>query len=160
MAHLIDKSAVVAEIESLLDIGKYHEVYDCAYRDGNNSALYALKGKIDALEVKDVDLEHLEQEELKEKRERFRLYGEICLLMEEQDEDIFDLLTVSRYGMPLEHEIVVRIENGDSGDFRGIQFEDGMLWVMFGSEQIAFVCVLSESLKEIYEALKNYLKEN
>ena len=100
------------------------------------------------------------QEELKEKLERFRLYGEICLLMEEQDEDIFDLLTVSRYGMPLEHEIVVRIENGDSGDFRGIQFEDGMLWVMFGSEQIAFVCVLSESLKEIYEALKNYLKEN
>ena len=99
------------------------------------------------------------QEEMEEKRERFRLYGEICLLMEEQDEDIFDLLTVSRCDMPLEHEIVVRIENGDSGDFRGIQFEDGMLWVMFGTEQIAFVCVLSESLKEIYEALKNYFTE-
>lgn len=97
--------------------------------------------------------------ELEEKRERFRLYGEICLLMEEQDEDIFDLLTVSRYGMSLEHEIVVKMENGDSGEFRGIQFEDGMLWVMFGTEQIAFVCVLSESLKEIFEALKNYFME-
>ena len=49
---LIDKDALVAEIESLLDKGKYHEEYDCAYRDGNNGALYALKAKIDTLEVK------------------------------------------------------------------------------------------------------------
>ena len=54
---LIDKDALIAEIESLLDKGRYHEEYDCAYRDGNNSALYALKGKIDTLEVKEVDLE-------------------------------------------------------------------------------------------------------
>ena len=99
------------------------------------------------------------KEELKEKRERFRLYGEICLLMEENHEDIFDLVTVSRCDMSLEHEIVVRMENGDSGDFRGIQFEDGMLWVMYGTEQIAFLCVSSESLKEIYYALKNYFNE-
>ena len=39
MAHLIDKSALVAEIEKLVDKGKYHEEYDCAYRDGNNGAL-------------------------------------------------------------------------------------------------------------------------
>lgn len=57
MAHLIDKDAVLAEIESLLDKGKYHEEYDCAYRDGNNGALYALKGRINTLEVKEVDLE-------------------------------------------------------------------------------------------------------
>jgi hypothetical protein len=54
---LIDKDAVLAEIESLLDKGKYHEEYDCAYRDGNNGALYALKGKVNSLEVKEVDLE-------------------------------------------------------------------------------------------------------
>ena len=54
---LIDKDAVLAEIESLLDKGKYHEEYDCAYRDGNNGALYALKGRINTLEVKEVDLE-------------------------------------------------------------------------------------------------------
>lgn len=54
---LIDKDAVLAEIESLEDKGKYHEEYDCAYRDGNNSALYALKGKVNSLEVKEVDLE-------------------------------------------------------------------------------------------------------
>ena len=100
------------------------------------------------------------QEELKEKRERFLLYFEICILMEEQGEDIFDLVTVSRCEMPFEQEIVVRIDNGDIGDFRGIQFEDGMLWVMFGTEQISYMCVLSESLKEIYEALKDYFKEN
>ena len=57
MAHLIDKDAVLAEIESLLDKGKYHDVYDCAYRDGNNGALYALKGRINTLEVKEVDLQ-------------------------------------------------------------------------------------------------------
>ena len=57
MAHLIDKDALVAEIESLLDKGKHHEEYDCAYRDGNNGALYALKGKVNSLEVKEVNLE-------------------------------------------------------------------------------------------------------
>lgn len=50
---LIDKSALVAEIENLLDKGRYHEEYDCAYRDGNNGALYTLKNKLDTLEVKD-----------------------------------------------------------------------------------------------------------
>lgn len=50
---LISKDAVVAEIDNLLDKGKYHEEYDCAYRDGNNDALYALKEKIDTFEVKD-----------------------------------------------------------------------------------------------------------
>ena len=57
MEQYIKKSALVAEIEKLVDKGKYHEEYDCAYRDGNNSALYALKGKIDTIEVKEVNLE-------------------------------------------------------------------------------------------------------
>ena len=71
MAHLIDKDAILAEIESLLDKGKYHEEYDCAYRDGNNGALYALKGKVNSIEVKDVDLE----EEIKEEYLKRRCYG-------------------------------------------------------------------------------------
>ena len=54
---LIDKDELLADIENLLDNGKYHEEYDCAYRDGNNGALYALKNKLNALEVKEVDLE-------------------------------------------------------------------------------------------------------
>lgn len=56
MAQYIDKAALVAEIENLLDKGKYYDDYDCAFRDGNNSVLYALKGKINTLEVKEVDL--------------------------------------------------------------------------------------------------------
>ena len=100
------------------------------------------------------------QEELKEKRERFRLYGEICLLLEEVHLDIFDLVTVSRYDIPGDFDIVVKVDDGSNGVWCGVQFEDGMLWVMYGTEQIAFVCVSSESLKEIYEALKNYFKEN
>ncbi len=52
----ISKSALVAELENLLDKGRYHEEYDCAYRDGNNGALYALKNKLDTLEVKEVDI--------------------------------------------------------------------------------------------------------
>ena len=57
MEQYINKIAVLSEIENLLDKGRYLEVYDCAYRDGNNGALYALKGKLDTLEVKEVDLE-------------------------------------------------------------------------------------------------------
>ena len=50
---LIDKDAVVAEIKKLIDKGKYCEKYDCGYRDGNNNALYALKARINTLEVID-----------------------------------------------------------------------------------------------------------
>lgn len=56
MEQYIPKDAVVAEIENLLDKGRYHEEYDCAYRDGNNGALYALKSKLNTLEVKEADL--------------------------------------------------------------------------------------------------------
>ena len=55
MEQYIPKSTLVAEIENLLDKGRYHEEYDCAYRDGNNGALYALKSKLDSLEVKETD---------------------------------------------------------------------------------------------------------
>ena len=54
---LIDKDALLAEINSLLDKGKYNEKYDCGYHDGNNNALYGLKNKLNTLEVKEVDLE-------------------------------------------------------------------------------------------------------
>ena len=53
MGQYISKDAAIAEIDKLVDKGKYHEEYDCAYRDGNNGALYALKNKLDTLEVID-----------------------------------------------------------------------------------------------------------
>ena len=62
MEQYIPKTAVLAEIENLLDKGKYHEEYDCAYRDGNNGALYALKGKLDALEVKEMQEESVSED--------------------------------------------------------------------------------------------------
>jgi hypothetical protein len=61
MAHYINKAALMAEIEKLVDKGKYHEDFDLAYRDGNNGALYALKAKIDTLEMKEVDLENYDK---------------------------------------------------------------------------------------------------
>ena len=54
---LIDKDKIIAEIDKLVDKGKYHEVLDCAYFGGKNAALYALKARINTLEVKEVDLE-------------------------------------------------------------------------------------------------------
>lgn len=62
MEQYIQKTAVLAEIENLLDKGKYHEEYDCAYRDGNNGALYALKGKLDAIEVKEMQEESVSED--------------------------------------------------------------------------------------------------
>ena len=66
MVQYINKSALVAEIERLVDKGRYHEEYDCAYRDGNNGALYALKEKINTIEVKEVDLDKEYQEYVEE----------------------------------------------------------------------------------------------
>ena len=58
MEQYIPKSAVVAEIENLLDNeSKYFDEYDCAYRDGNNAALYRLKEKLDTIEVKEVGVD-------------------------------------------------------------------------------------------------------
>ena len=55
----IDKSALVAEIDKLVDKGKYNEMYDCAYRDGINAVLHILKNRLNTLEVKEVDLDAL-----------------------------------------------------------------------------------------------------
>lgn len=57
MTQYIDKDALVAEIEKLIDKGKYCKEYVCSHRNGINRALYALKEKINTLEVKEVDLE-------------------------------------------------------------------------------------------------------
>lgn len=54
---LVDIDAIIAEIESLLDKGKYCDEYDCAHRDGNNAALYALKAKLSTIAAKEVDLD-------------------------------------------------------------------------------------------------------
>lgn len=105
----------------------------------------------------------MEKEELEEKRERFRLYGEICLLMEENHEDIFDEYRIERYELEdaFGKDIYVFEDAGDHGvRLSAISFDDGMLWVEFGDNAVSFMCVSSESLKEIYEALKNYFKED
>jgi hypothetical protein len=57
MAQYINKDVLIAEIDKLVDKGKYQKEFARAYRDGNNNALYALKEKINTLEVKEVDLE-------------------------------------------------------------------------------------------------------
>lgn len=103
------------------------------------------------------------QEELKEKRERFRLYGEICLLVEEQDEDIFDEYRIERYELEdaFGEDIYVFEDAGDHGvRLDAIEFDNGMLWVEFGANSVSFMCVSSETLEQIYEALKQYYEEN
>jgi hypothetical protein len=102
------------------------------------------------------------QEELKEKRERFRLYGEICLLVDEYD-DIFDYYRLERYELEdaFGKEIYVFEDAGDHGvRLDAISFDDGMLWVEYGENSVSFMCVSSETLEQIYEALKRYYKEN
>jgi hypothetical protein len=55
MTQFINKADLLAEIDKLIDKGKYHEEYDCAHRDGNNDALYTLKWKINNLKVKEIE---------------------------------------------------------------------------------------------------------
>ena len=57
MAQYIDKDVLIAEIDKLVDKGKYTEEYDCAYRDGINAVLHILKKRLNSIEVKEVDLE-------------------------------------------------------------------------------------------------------
>lgn len=81
MIQYIPKDDLLAEIENLLDKGKYHDDYDCAYRDGNNGALYALKGRIDTLEVKDVETWHLqEKEDIYDAIKDWGLYKFVCIM--------------------------------------------------------------------------------
>ena len=103
----------------------------------------------------------MKQEELKEKRERFRLYGEICLLVDKHD-DIFDYHGLARYDLEdaLGEEIYVFEDTGDHGvRLDTISFEDGMLWVEYGNNSASFMCVSSETLEQIYKALKQYYEE-
>ena len=98
------------------------------------------------------------QEELKEKRERFRLYGEICLLVDKHD-DIFDCYRLERDAFG--KEIYVFEDAGDHGvRLEAIAFEDGMLWVEYGNNAALFMCVSSETLEQIYEALKQFYEDN
>ena len=57
MAKYISVDDLLKEIDNLVDKGKYKDVYDRFFRDGINSALYTLKGRINTLEVREIDLE-------------------------------------------------------------------------------------------------------
>lgn len=81
MEQYLLKSAVVAEIDKLEDKGKYYEEYDCAYRDGNNAALCALKGHINTLEVKELDNWHLQsKEDIYDAVKDWGLYKFVCIM--------------------------------------------------------------------------------
>jgi hypothetical protein len=54
---LIDKSALAAEIKRLIDRSEYSEVYDYAFRDGNNAVCVHILHFLDTLETKEVDLD-------------------------------------------------------------------------------------------------------
>lgn len=53
---LIDKDKVVAEIKRLIDRSEYSEVYDYAFRDGNNAVCVHILNFLDTLETKEVNL--------------------------------------------------------------------------------------------------------
>lgn len=55
MAQYIGKSALVAEIKRLIDRNEYSEVYDYAFRDGNNAVCVHILNFLDTLETKEVD---------------------------------------------------------------------------------------------------------
>ena len=57
MEQYISKSALVAEIKRLIDRNEYSEVYDYAFRDGNNAVCVHILNFINNLEVKEVDLD-------------------------------------------------------------------------------------------------------
>ena len=62
MAKYISLDDLLKEIDNLVDKGKYKDVYDRFFQEGINSALYTLKGRINTIEVKEVDLEKLKEE--------------------------------------------------------------------------------------------------
>lgn len=105
---LIDKDAVLAEIEKLLDKGKYHDDYDCVFRDGNNAALYALKGRIDTLEVKEVDLDG---ERRKYLTEYFNVYEDGILQSKRSNLplDTYDVIKIAKHFF----ELGLKVQKGE-----------------------------------------------
>jgi len=57
MAHLIDKDALVAEIEKITEEPAPSHDSQCPWEDGYYCGLYKAESIIDTLEVKEVDLE-------------------------------------------------------------------------------------------------------
>ena len=106
----------------------------------------------------------MKQEELKEKRERFRLYGEICLLMEENGRGFVDDDTLEAYELEeaLGEPILVFVDDDDdhAQKLDSIEFADCMLWLSYGENYVMFMDVCSWTLHQIYEALKDYFTEN
>lgn len=59
---LIDKAAVVAEIEKVIDKPAPSHDQQCPWEDGYYCGLYKAESIIDTLEVKEVDLDYIKKE--------------------------------------------------------------------------------------------------
>jgi hypothetical protein len=70
MKQYIDKDALVTEVKRLIDRSEYSEVYDYAFRDGNNAVCVHILNFLNNLKVKEVNLEK-ELNDLIEKEKAF-----------------------------------------------------------------------------------------
>lgn len=88
MKHYIDKDALVAHLATLLDKKKYSDEYEVAFRDGNNSAIYAISHFLNTLEVKEVELEKEIKEEYLKRRQYDGKVNMLVILNEPQFNEI------------------------------------------------------------------------
>lgn len=78
---LIDKSAVIAEIEKLLDEPAPSHDPQCPWEDGYCCGLYKAECIIDTLEVKEVETWHLqEKEDIYDAVKDWGLYTFVCVM--------------------------------------------------------------------------------
>ena len=73
MVHLIDKSALITEIDKAIDEPAPSHDQQCPWEDGYYCGLYKAESIIDALEVKEVNLEKHLKEDIEDVF--FDLYG-------------------------------------------------------------------------------------
>lgn len=100
--------------------------------------------------------------------ERFKLYGEIYMFLAPlREEDYMDGFSIDSYDivstLDLEDEIFIQ-KNGEEIWFRGIEFEDEMLNILYTDEIYSkeSVCPVidleSESIREVKSILEQYVK--
>lgn len=97
-----------------------------------------------------------------EMMERFRLYGEICILCDEKGIDI-DNFIIDRDELECDCEIEqafdVVCDDGEQGKLNCITFDSGMLYVGYDNQDVQFIDVSSETLRNvlfIFESI-NYI---
>lgn len=92
-----------------------------------------------------------------EMMERFRLYGEICILCEKKGIEIDEfIIDRDEWECEIEQTFDVVCDDGEQGKLNCITFDCGMLYVEYDNIEVQFFDVSSETLRNVLFILESF----